>query len=201
MEQVNTLFGNLLNIGIGVAAAVSAFFVMWGAFLYMSAAGSPRQMEAGKTAIVNALGGAHDRAARARDRGHGAGRDGMSPQQEFGRHEIPTHLGVADKAFGGLTMRQLLSAAAGLALAYGAASDLPLPLPARLLAAALVLAATLLLVLWRPAGRPLEEWLFVLGRYHAVPRVAVWRPCERRRRRGRLARSCCARAPNHTRKR
>ena len=57
MEQVNVLFENLLNIGIGVAAAVSAFFVMWGAFLYMSAAGSPRQMEAGKTAIVNALGG------------------------------------------------------------------------------------------------------------------------------------------------
>ncbi len=57
MEQINTLFGNLLNIGIGVAAAVAAFFVMWGAFLYMSAAGSPRQMEAGKTAIVNALAG------------------------------------------------------------------------------------------------------------------------------------------------
>jgi hypothetical protein len=30
---------------------------MWGAFLYMSAAGSPRQMEAGKAAIVNALAG------------------------------------------------------------------------------------------------------------------------------------------------
>jgi hypothetical protein len=57
MDQVNTLFENLLNIGIGVAAAVSAFFVMWGAFLYMSAAGSPLQMEAGKTAIVNALAG------------------------------------------------------------------------------------------------------------------------------------------------
>ncbi len=57
MEQVNVLFENLLNIGIGVAAAVSAFFVMWGAFLYMSAAGSPRQMETAKTAIVNALGG------------------------------------------------------------------------------------------------------------------------------------------------
>jgi len=57
MDQVNTLFENLLNIGIGVAAAVSAFFVRWGAFLYMSAAGSPRQMEAGKTAIVNALAG------------------------------------------------------------------------------------------------------------------------------------------------
>ena len=57
MEQINGLFENLLNVGIGVAAAVAAFFVMWGAFLYMSAAGSPRQMEAGKTAIVNALAG------------------------------------------------------------------------------------------------------------------------------------------------
>ena len=57
MDQINTLFANLLNVGLGVAAAVAAFFVMWGAFLYMSAAGSPRQMESGKTAIVNALGG------------------------------------------------------------------------------------------------------------------------------------------------
>jgi len=57
MEQINALFENLLNIGIGVAAAVAAFFVMWGAFLYMSAAGSPRQMEQGKSAIVNALAG------------------------------------------------------------------------------------------------------------------------------------------------
>jgi hypothetical protein len=57
MEQINILFDNLLNIGIGVAAAVSAFFVMWGAFLYISAAGSPRQMEQGKSAIVNALAG------------------------------------------------------------------------------------------------------------------------------------------------
>ncbi len=57
MDEINVLFGNLLNIGIGVAAAVSAFFVMWGAFLYMSAGGSPRQMEQAKTAIVNALSG------------------------------------------------------------------------------------------------------------------------------------------------
>ena len=57
MEQINSLFENLLNIGLGVAVAVSAFFVMWGAFLYMSAAGSPRQMEQGKVAIVNALAG------------------------------------------------------------------------------------------------------------------------------------------------
>ena len=94
------------------------------------------------------------------------------------RHEIPTHLNVADKAFGGMTMRQLLSAAIGVALAYGAARDLPLLLAGRLGVAAIVLAATLLLVLWRPAGRPLEDWVFVLLRYWAMPRVAVWRPRE-----------------------
>jgi hypothetical protein len=57
MEQINTLFTNLLNIGMGVGVAVSAFFVMWGAFLYMSSTGNPQQMEKGKAAIVNALAG------------------------------------------------------------------------------------------------------------------------------------------------
>jgi len=57
VEQINTVFTNLLNIGMGVGVAVSAFFVMWGAFLYMSSAGSPQQMERGKAAIVNALAG------------------------------------------------------------------------------------------------------------------------------------------------
>ena len=57
MAQINALFANLLNIGIGVGAAVAAIFVMWGAFLYMSSAGSPRQMEQGKAAIMNALAG------------------------------------------------------------------------------------------------------------------------------------------------
>ena len=57
MDQINTLFNNLMNIGLGVGVAVSAFFVMWGAFLYMSAGGSPHQMERGKAAIANALAG------------------------------------------------------------------------------------------------------------------------------------------------
>ncbi len=94
------------------------------------------------------------------------------------RHEIPTHLNVADRAFLGLTMRQLLSAAIGLALAYGAESNLPLPFALRLAAAAVVLLGTAVLVLWRPAGRPAEEWAFVLLRYWATRRVAVWRPRE-----------------------
>lgn len=29
MDQINALFENLLNIGLGVAVAVAAFFVMW----------------------------------------------------------------------------------------------------------------------------------------------------------------------------
>ena len=96
-----------------------------------------------------------------------------------GRHEIPTHLAVSDRAVLGLTVRQLLTAAVGLALAHAAWGDLPLPLPLRLGAAALVLALAAPLVFWRPAGRPLEEWALVLLRYHAAPRVAVWRPRER----------------------
>ena len=55
MEAINGLFNNLLNIGLGVAVTVAAFFLMWGAFMYMSAGGSPRQMESGKSAMVNAV--------------------------------------------------------------------------------------------------------------------------------------------------
>lgn len=92
------------------------------------------------------------------------------------RHEIPTHLGVEDRAFLGLTMRQLMTAAVGLAMAYGAFTELPLPLVIRWAIAALLLVAVGLLTLWQPAGRPLEEWVFVLLRYGTQPRVAVWRP-------------------------
>ena len=94
------------------------------------------------------------------------------------RHEIPTHLEVADRALLGLTMRQLITAAVGLALACGAATDLPLPLPLRLAAASVVIALTGPAVLWRPGGRPLEDWAFVLLRYWSAPRVATWRPRE-----------------------
>jgi hypothetical protein len=94
------------------------------------------------------------------------------------RHEIPTHLNVEDKAFAGLTMRQLMTAAVRLGLAYGVASELPLPMPVRLAAAGVVMVAVAVMAVWRPAGRPMEDWAFVLLRYWAVPRVAVWRPRE-----------------------
>jgi hypothetical protein len=95
------------------------------------------------------------------------------------RYEIPTHLGVEDRAFLGLTMRQLMTAAVGLAVAYGALTELPLPLPVQYVIAGVVIVAAALLVLWQPAGRPLEAWAFVLLRYYATPRVAVWRPVSR----------------------
>ena len=57
MEAINTLFTNLLNIGLGVAVVVASFFLMWGAFMYMSAGGSPHQMERGKSAMFNAIAG------------------------------------------------------------------------------------------------------------------------------------------------
>ena len=57
MDAINTLFTNLLNIGLGVAVTVAAFYLMIGAFIYMSAGGSPHQMERGKSAMLNALAG------------------------------------------------------------------------------------------------------------------------------------------------
>jgi len=57
LDAINNLFTNLLNIGLGVAVTVAAFFLMWGAFIYMSAGGNPHQMERGKSAMVNALAG------------------------------------------------------------------------------------------------------------------------------------------------
>ena len=57
MESINNLFTNLLNVGVGVAVTVADFFLMWGAFVYMSAGRSPHQMERGKSAMVNALAG------------------------------------------------------------------------------------------------------------------------------------------------
>ncbi len=91
------------------------------------------------------------------------------------RHEIPTHLAVEDKAFAGLTMRQLMTLAIGLGLAYGASNQLPFPMPLQFAIAASVLAGVAVVALWRPGGRPMEDWAFVLLRYWAIPRAAVWR--------------------------
>ncbi|MDP9350345.1 MAG: pilin [Chloroflexota bacterium] len=55
MDRIDALFNNLITWGANIALTVAAFFLMWGAFIYMSAGGSPRQMETGKSAMVHAL--------------------------------------------------------------------------------------------------------------------------------------------------
>ena len=57
VEAINALLSNLLNITLGVAAAAAALILAWGALVYMSAGGSPHQMERGKAAMMNALAG------------------------------------------------------------------------------------------------------------------------------------------------
>jgi len=55
MEAINNLFDNLITIGTGAVFSVAVFFVIIGAFQYMAAAGSPHQMERGKSTMINAL--------------------------------------------------------------------------------------------------------------------------------------------------
>ena len=92
-------------------------------------------------------------------------------------HEIPTHLNVEDKAFFGLSVRQLTCLIVGASSAYGLWNqwpELPVGPRAGLAAACLVLGLALALV--RPGGRGLEEWAFVLLHYAATPKRSVWRP-------------------------
>jgi hypothetical protein len=93
------------------------------------------------------------------------------------RREIPTHLDVEDKAFCGLSVRQVLSLIGGVAACYGLwnqAAALPAALRFGLAAACLLLVAAIVLV--RPGGRGLEEWAFVGLHFAAVPKAAVWLP-------------------------
>lgn len=94
------------------------------------------------------------------------------------RHEIPTHLDVADKVLFGLTARQALCLLMGLIASYALWTQLPAGVPTTIPAvvAALCLCAALLAVLVRPHGRGCEEWVFALIRYAATPRVCLWRP-------------------------
>jgi hypothetical protein len=95
------------------------------------------------------------------------------------RHEIPTHLRVEDRAFYGLTARQLMWLTVGCAGGYGLWTQWPaLPLVSRLALAAACLALATVLAFVRPHGRSLEDWAVVALRYAAIPRRSVWRPRE-----------------------
>ena len=90
------------------------------------------------------------------------------------RHEIPTHLNVEDKAFYGLTARQVMLLIAGASSGYGLWNqwpDLPMALRIALAVSCLVLAAAIAFV--RPYGRGLEEWAFVALHYLTLPKTSV----------------------------
>ena len=98
-------------------------------------------------------------------------------------HEIPTHLDTPDRAFFGLTLRQImvLSVALGSVFAVIDSLGMPLAVPAALFCAV----SGLLVAFVQPLGRPFEEWLFVMLRYAATPRRATWRPRAQRAAAGR----------------
>ena len=99
----------------------------------------------------------------------------MAPQ----RHETPTHLNVEDRAFYGLTARQLMWLTVGCAGGYGLWTQWPeLPVGPCLALAAVCVALAVVLALVRPHGRGLEEWAFAALHYAAVPKRSAWRPRE-----------------------
>jgi hypothetical protein len=104
------------------------------------------------------------------------------------RHEIPTHLEVEDRILFGLTLRQGIVVLVGLSIGYslyaqlgnlpwpdGGAGGHP-PLVLRVAVAFLPALLALAVAVVQPAGRPLEEWLFALTRYAALPKRYIWRP-------------------------
>ena len=95
------------------------------------------------------------------------------------RHEIPTHLNVEDRAFYGLTVRQVMFLTAGAAAGYSLWNQWPvLPLALRVGLAVACFALAVVVALVRPQGRGLEEWAFVVLHYAAVPKVCTWQPTE-----------------------
>lgn len=95
------------------------------------------------------------------------------------RHEIPTHLNVEDRAFYGLTIRQVMYLTVGGSGGYELWNQWPtLPLVLRGLLAAPPILLALIFALVRPHGRSLDEWLFVALHHATVPKVSVWQPRE-----------------------
>ena len=93
------------------------------------------------------------------------------------RHEIPTHLNVEDRAFYGLTIRQVMYLTVGAAGGYALWNQWPsLPLVIRVLLVVPPLLLALIFALVRPHDRSLDEWLFVALHYATVPKVSVWQP-------------------------
>jgi hypothetical protein len=105
----------------------------------------------------------------------------MTSPDRCRRQEIPTHLDVQDRAFLGLSVRQVLGLCSGAACSYGLwqhlASLFPtLPAGLHVLPAILSFALVVTILMVRPGGRELHTWAAVTLRYATLPKRAVWRP-------------------------
>ena len=95
------------------------------------------------------------------------------------QHEIPTHLNVEDKLLLGLTVRQFLYVLVGASASYGLWNQIhALPSIVSASGVGICVLLTAALVLVRPHGRPLEEWLLAACAFAATPRRTTWRPRE-----------------------
>ena len=92
--------------------------------------------------------------------------------------EVPTHLDVEDRVLFGLSVRQFLYVLVGSSAAYTLWEQLGLSELPRLCIVSVCVALTLGFALFRPAGRPLEEWLAAALVYAGSPRRSTWRPPE-----------------------
>ena len=94
-------------------------------------------------------------------------------------YEIPTHLQVEDVLIAGLTPRQLLRLLAGASIAYGIWDQaILLPLGARAVVAGLVALCALVVALFQPGGRPIDQWIFAAVFYALLPHRWIWRTTE-----------------------
>ena len=57
MEQLTQTISNLVGILLGVVGVVGVGFFVFGAYQYLTASGSPQQMERGKSAMTTAIAG------------------------------------------------------------------------------------------------------------------------------------------------
>ena len=57
MEQLTQTISNLVGILLGVVGVVGVGFFVFGAYQYLTASGSPQQMERGKSAMMTAIAG------------------------------------------------------------------------------------------------------------------------------------------------
>ena len=57
MEDLTQTISNLVGILLGIVGVVGVGFFIYGAYMYLTAAGAPHQMERGKSAMMTALAG------------------------------------------------------------------------------------------------------------------------------------------------